>query len=410
MTESDIPQTTQPLATNPAPAKFAARYLDGKTARAQDVMIEIAPGGVSIYRGRVFLAAWGPDRLVLAEKPRAGDAIRIGLEGTTARLVVEDSAALTALLAVAPGASRRLRTNRRAVLKVSAWTVAALAAVAAIVLVLIPLLSEQLAAQTPDRLKRQIGAATLEQIIDLMPYLPNEDKRAQFCTAPDGVAALRAMVERITSGMDRQPELRITVLNANLVNAFALPGGYVIATAGLLKTAGSAEEVAGVIAHEIGHVVHAHPTQAIFRTTAVSLLISAVIGDFTGGVLIAGIAEWALNNSYSRDAEREADAFAITRLNAVNIDARGLERFFARIIEERKKHAPSEKAADKPEDDPEEGALRFLSSHPPTTERMTYIRDNSRGTGKALSMAQWADLRGICEETSGTSPVILIID
>ena len=131
--------------------------------------------------------------------------------------------------------------------------------------------------------------------------------------------------------------LNMVVVDAKLVNAFALPGGYVVVTSGLIKAAGSPEEIAGVVSHEIGHVFHQHPTQAIYRTTAVSLLISAMIGDFSDGILVTGIAEWALNSSYSHKAERAADTFAIKRLNAANIDGSGLLRFFDKISKKSEK-------------------------------------------------------------------------
>ena len=86
---------------------YPARYYDGRTARPQDVAIRISGDGISIYRaGSVFIASWSAARLVLAEKPRPGEPVRIGLEGTTARLIVEnpggDGDIVDALLGVAP--------------------------------------------------------------------------------------------------------------------------------------------------------------------------------------------------------------------------------------------------------------------------------------------------------------------
>ena len=66
-------------------------------------------------------------------------------------------------------------------------------------------------------------------------------------------------------------------------------------------------------------------------------MISAMIGDFSDGILVTGIAEWALNSSYSHKAERAADTFAIKRLNAANIDGSGLLRFFDKISKKSEK-------------------------------------------------------------------------
>ena len=141
-----------------AETRYPARYFDGRTARSQDVSIALTAEGIGIYQqSGALLATWSADNIVLAERPRPEEPARIGLEGTTARLIVEDADIVPRLAEVAPAATRRIRTNRRTVLKVGAWAGLAIAAVAVIAQVLIPLLSAQLAGahagkrQTPDR-------------------------------------------------------------------------------------------------------------------------------------------------------------------------------------------------------------------------------------------------------------------
>lgn len=375
--------------------RYTARYFDGRTARPRNVRISIAADGISIYRdGGVFIAAWPADRVVLPERPRRDEPVIVGLDETTSRIAIDDPSATQALLDAFPRAHRRVRTNRRGAIKIAAWSAGAIAAAALLVTVIIPLLSAQLARQTPDAIKHRIGAAALEQVVELIAYLPGENRRAAYCVDGNGVAILRRLEDRIFAGMADPPEIRLIAVKAALVNAFALPGGYVVVTEGLLENAESPDEVAGVIAHEIGHVVYDHPTQAIFRTTAVSLLVSAVIGDFTGGVLIGAVAEWAINSSYSRDAEREADDFAIERLNETGIGGAGLIRFFERLL-----------AAEGPK---EEGAMNFVSTHPPTPERIARIRELAV-TGKAesrptLTPGDWRALQSICRVTAARPP------
>jgi beta-barrel assembly-enhancing protease len=367
--------------------RFDATYFDGKTAQSRDVSVSVSSASLTLsdLSGN-FVASWDADRIIFAEKPRNNEPLRLGLSGTTARLISSDANAQNAVLAVAPRAGRSTRVSRRAALKIAGWSIGAIGATAIVVWVLIPLLSAQLARQTPEPVKSRIGSATLAQITKLIAYLPGETEQAQYCHGRDGLDAFGTMTGRILAGMINRPEIRLVVLDAKLVNAFALPGGYIVATSGLIETAKSAEEVAGVIAHEIGHVHHQHPTQAIYSTTAVSVLISGIIGDFSGGVLITGIAEWALNSSYSRNNERDADRFAISRLNAAGIDGHGLGRFFARLTEQSK-------------DKSDRSILRFLSSHPPSDERMALIRDTGSGGGKVLDASEWKALRQVCEVT-----------
>jgi hypothetical protein len=90
--------------------RYAARYFDGKTARAQDVSIALTEEGIAIYRQTgILLATWASGNIVLAERPRRGEAARIGLEGTTARLIVEDPGVIEQLSEIAPAAHRRIR-------------------------------------------------------------------------------------------------------------------------------------------------------------------------------------------------------------------------------------------------------------------------------------------------------------
>ena len=94
--------------------------------------------------------------------------------------------------------------------------------------------------------------------------------------------------------------------------------------------------MAGVAAHELGHIAHDHSTRAVYRSFAVALVVGVLLGDLSGGTVAGGLAEWTLNSGYSRDAEREADAFALERLQAAGIGSGGLLDFFARLAEKDK--------------------------------------------------------------------------
>src|SRR5437764_872761 len=102
---------------------------------------------------------------------------------------------------------------------------------------------------------------------------------------------------------------------SSLPNAFALPGGRVYVLSGLLAQAQSPDELAGVLAHEFGHVVHRDGVRRLIRDGGTSFLVGLMFGDVSGSgaVLMAGRA--LLSASYSRDDERRADAFAITVLH-----------------------------------------------------------------------------------------------
>ena len=362
--------------------RHCARYYDGRTARAHRVAVEVGRDGLAMFDedGRL-VAQWPAEAILRVEKPRRGEPVRLGLEGTTARLVVEHGWVVAALAAAAPRAAGGGRLARRVVLRTAAWTVAAAGSVAAAIFVLIPLLAAQLAAVTPEPIKVRVGEIALPRIAAAVAYPDGGGGQAGFCDFRGGISALETLARRVTAGLESPPALRLVVVRADLVNAFALPGGYVVLTYGLIRAAESPEEVAGVLAHELGHVAHDHVTEAIYRTTAISMLASLLVGDVTFGVAGA-VTELAINGRHSREAERAADRYAVELLNASGIDGGGLVRFFERIAGE----AGGE----------EHPLFRILSTHPPTGERAEAVRASARAGGPALSSHEWQRLRRIC--------------
>ena len=370
--------------------RYSANYYDGVTARAQPVAVTVTDAGIIILgvHGTV-LAQWPAGRVVLVELSRDGEPVRLGLDGTTARLIVDAPGMMEALRPVAPQLYRRVRLSWRGLAKIVAWAGAAVVSVAVILFVIVPSLSRQMAAATPDAVRQRIGTATLSQLARLFPIDrsgPPHMRRA-YCGYDRGRNALGAMMARLTADMAEPPALRMVVVNTEVVNAFALPGNIVVLTEGLIDNAWSAEEVAGVIAHEMGHVAYDHPIESMYRTATVSVLVSLVTGDAAGGFLITGLGQWVLNTGYSRAAERDADGYALERLFAAEIDSEGLERFFAGLLEERARDGGP--------------FARFLSTHPPTRARLEAVRRADRMMGRVFGDddEEWAWLRRICWNT-----------
>ena len=376
--------------------RYAAKYYDGVTARAQRVTLTVTEAAILIFAAHgAVLANWPAERVVLAELPRDGEPVRLGLDGTTARLIVDDPGMVETLRPVAPQLYRQVRLSWRGLARIAAWACAAAGSIAVVLLFVVPSLSKQLAAVTPDTVRHRLGATTLRQLTRLLTMDGNGPQGTRaYCSDRPGRAALQAMTARLTAGMDQPPPLRLVVINTDVVNAFALPGTLVVLTKGLIDNAASAEEVAGVIAHEIGHTAYDHPIQGMYRTVAVSVLVGLVTGDVAGGILITGLGQWVLNSSYSREAERDADRFALERLYAAGIDSRGLEAFLARLLTQQEKGGAS--------------LPRFLSTHPPTADRLATVRGTARAAGKVFGgdHREWWRLRLICRSTQRVPPRI----
>lgn len=140
------------------------------------------------------------------------------------------------------------------------------------------------------------------------------------------------------------------------VNAFALPGGRVVVYSGLLRDAESAEELAGVLAHEVSHVELRHTLRNLIHSLGWRAVLGAALGDLSGGVW-ADMAHELGRLGYSRDTEREADMAGLRLLRRSGVPATGMLSFFERMA--RKQASPP----------------AMLSTHPSGLERMTALRE-----------------------------------
>lgn len=203
------------------------------------------------------------------------------------------------------------------------------------------------------------------------------DFGGRFCHTPAGDAALQTLVGRIDPTHEaRQVELA----NIPLINAVTLPGGHIILFDGLVQQAGSADEVAGVLGHELGHVRHRDTMTGLVR----QLGLSVVLGGFGGNA--GGYLNGVLALSYGREAEAEADGVAIGQMRGAAISPAGTAAFFERM-------------GGKGEAGSGAQAMTWLSSHPLSAERrkrFTAVVQTGAAYRPALDAAQWKALRTAC--------------
>ena len=130
---------------------------------------------------------------------------------------------------------------------------------------------------------------------------------------------------------------RFHVVDTDDVNAFAVPGGYLYVNRGLIEAAESEAELAGVIGHEIGHVVGKHSARQLTQQYGLAILTQIALGEEAGVVaqLTAQIVATGAITSYSRSMESEADAYGVQELYDAGIDPNGLATFFEKLEEMR---------------------------------------------------------------------------
>jgi len=189
-------------------------------------------------------------------------------------------------------------------------------------------------------------------------------------------------VARITSRMaaaSNMPneEFRVTVLNSPVVNAFALPGGYVYVTRGLVALANSEAELASVIGHEIAHVTERHgrgrQNQAIGATILGAVLGLAVGSDLVNQIFSIGASGYLAD--YSRDQENEADMVGLDMLVRAGYDPYAAPSFLQSLGAQSALHADLQGARYDP------NRVDWLASHPATGQRVRDTRNQAGQTG-----------------------------
>ena len=196
-------------------------------------------------------------------------------------------------------------------------------------------------------------------------------------------AMIEQTVERLVAASER-PELhyRVTMLNSQSINAFALPTGQLYVTRGLIALANDESELASVLAHEMGHVIAHHAAireEQARQTALVNRVVSDVISDPEEGALALAKSKLALA-SFSRAQEFEADAIGIGIASRAGYDPYGAVRFLT-SMEHNSELKPQQSSAIDPR------APDFLSSHPATPERISNALANARQFGAPSTYA-----------------------
>jgi Zn-dependent protease with chaperone function len=246
------------------------------------------------------------------------------------------------------------RTNRNNFLRLSAIT----AGVLLILVIIINLIQVGFNAAImllPKELDEQLGEIGLLQmrgeLRDLRDPLITETMET----------ILSELEMHVETGDDYRWPFRVMVVRSEEVNAFALPGGTIVFFSGLLESAESPEEIAGVMAHEMGHIINRHGIKRIAQSIGTITIIRLFFGDAEGLFeMAAELLTIASINNYSQDQEREADETSVKLMYSAGLNPEAFTDFFYRLKEEH---------GDIP------SYLSWLSTHPSHSERIKAIED-----------------------------------
>jgi Zn-dependent protease with chaperone function len=361
----------------------AAVYFDGVTSARHDVTLELNDYAVVIFdRAGELIDQWPYQRLKHLSAP--AHIFRVGLRKSEslARLEIADQDMAHAIDLACPDIDRTGTSARKA--KRRAITLSFFAAVSlfAVAIYGVPAIANRLAPLVPQGIERRLGSAADTQVRTMLDKGPRD--RPFECGGAPVEQAGRAAFEKLMSRLQTAAALRIplhtAVIRRDEANAIALPGGHVYVFKGLIDQAESVDEVAGVIAHELGHVANRDGTRAILQATGLSLIFGILIGDFVGGGAVVLASESLLKSAYSRSAESRADDSAVRTMQAAGGDPRALGRFLGRIAGKARSGS-------------------IFMDHPATPDRVAHIdaiAPPQSGGATLLDAAEWRALKRIC--------------
>lgn len=351
-----------------------ARFYDGETAQVHAVSVRPTAAELVIFRpaDAGILARWPVGELAVLGDLTHEAVPPVVRQGSEARLLVDDPdlrrllaswvPALSPLAAPPPATGRRVATLG-----------ATLVALVAVFWLVVDYGSEYAAPLLPYALQAKLGQSVYEEL--------TADK--DECHGRQGLAAINGLANRLARAADYPHEITVHVIEGGPVNAFTLPGGILVFYSDLIDQAKDSSQVAGVLAHEVGHAVHYHPMKGLARQYWIGLIAKLVSGGYSdlldtltsGGSLLL-----ALRNG--RAFERDADATGVALLEKLGLRADGIASFFEQMMDKE----PKDMAA----------AVGIWSSHPPTAERIAATKRAATGR-PAFTAADWKALRDVCK-------------
>jgi Zn-dependent protease with chaperone function len=358
-------------------------FFDGTTAIRHDVTVQAAPDAVRVRAadGRL-LAEWPYGEIEHLSAPDG--VLRIGRTGNpiTARLEIRDPQLAHVIDERAETVDRTGGTERRGRRRVVLWSLAATASLMLVAIVGVPEIATRLTPLVPYPLEQRIGA-TIE--VQVRRLLDDKNRGNAFVCGNSqkekaGLAVFEGLVRQLESAAALPMPLRVAVLRLDDANAVALPGGHIYVFQGLIAQAKTPDELAGVLAHEIGHVAHRDGTRSVLQGAGISLLFGMLLGDFVGGGAVVLAARALLNTSYSRAVESAADVYSVELISRIGGDPRALGTILQRIAGST------------------HSRMRILLSHPDTKKRIEAIEAIARagGTRTLLSESEWSQLKRVC--------------
>ena len=347
-----------------------AIYFDGSSSRRRLVTLEFNDR-LEIREYEHTLAAWSYADVRLADSPSGTLRVTCLTAPELARLEIRDAAVAAELTTRCARLDENI-PGRHGIAKIVGWSLAATVSIVAVVLFGVPLAADRLTPLVPQAFERRLGNVAEGQVKTMFG--------GKICDNASGQAAFTKLVNAVRESAGLDTSIQSQVLSSPISNAFALPGGKVYVFNGLLAKAENADEIAGILAHELGHLRHRDATRNLIYNGGTSFLIGLLFGDITGSGALIFASRSLVTASYSREAEQNADTFAIDAMHRLGRSPKPMGELMFRV---------TGKEGDK--------SLSILASHPLTEDRLARMSSEDRPPSgpPLLTAAEWASLKAI---------------
>src|SRR6202171_5995752 len=332
-----------PQNASPSPgAGGSAVFFDGTSSRRRLLTLAFNDG-LELHEDGHTLAAWSFADIRRADSPSGTLRVTCLTAPALARLEIRDAAVAAELISRCARLDKNI-PGRHGTARIVGWSLGATVSIVAVVLFGVPLAADRLAPLVPQALERRLGAGAGGQGKTLFG--------GKTCNNASGQAAFTKLVDAIRKSTGPDTSIQSEVLATPVSNAFALPGGRVYLFSGLLAKAENADEIAGILAHELGHLSHRDGTRNLIYNGGTSFLIGLLFGDITGSGALIFASRSLVTASYTREAEQNADTFAIDAMHRLGRSSKPMGELIFRV---------TGKEGDK--------SLSILASHPLTEDR-----------------------------------------
>jgi Zn-dependent protease with chaperone function len=349
----------------------SAVYFDGKSSRRRLVILAFRDR-LELQEPPEMATKWSYDDIRRVDSPSHTLRVSCLTAPALARLEIRDAAVAAELTARCPRLDENI-PGRHGVGAIIAWSLAAAVSIVAVVLLGVPLAADRLAPLVAQSLERRLGDAAEGQVKVLFG--------GKYCNNKAGQAAFNKLVNAIREAAGMDISIKTAVLLTPVPNAFALPGAKVYLLNGLLAKAENPDEIAGVLAHELGHLRHRDATRNLIYSGGTSFLIGLLFGDITGSGALIFASRSLVTSSYSREAEYNADTFSIDVMHRLGRSPKPMGLLLYRV---------TGKEVDK--------SLSILSNHPLTEDRLKRMSEEDRPPSgpPLLTAEEWTSLKAIC--------------